>query len=71
MSILHSLKFHDCVTKHNVAQMNSEDITQRIRESMRESHKWTNENFGKFVAELDDKDWQSDVIFWSDKYVFK
>ncbi|CAG8742580.1 19395_t:CDS:2, partial [Racocetra persica] len=65
-SILHSLKFHDYVTKHNMAQMNSEDITQRIRESMRESHKWTNENFGRFVAELDDKDWQSDVIFWSD-----
>ncbi|CAG8559668.1 25269_t:CDS:10 [Dentiscutata erythropus] len=66
-SILHSLKFHDYVTKHNMAQMNSEDITQCIGESMRESHKWTNENFGKFVAELDDKDWQSDVIFWSDK----
>ncbi|CAG8515759.1 6942_t:CDS:2 [Diversispora eburnea] len=47
--------------------ISNEDITQYIRKAMRESHKWTNEKFGKFVAELDDKDWQSDVVFWSDK----
>ncbi|CAG8458108.1 14465_t:CDS:10 [Acaulospora morrowiae] len=60
-SILHSLKFHDTVTKGD------NDNTESIVDSMRVSHEWTNERFGNFVAELDDKDWQSDVIFWLDR----
>ncbi|RHZ82355.1 hypothetical protein Glove_109g127 [Diversispora epigaea] len=77
-SILHSIKFHDIFIKNisiNGVDMkdikgnniSNEDITLYIRKALRESHKWTNEKFGKFVAELDDKDWQSDVVFWSDK----
>lgn len=79
-SILHAIKFHDIFIKNikNSSPSPPKDkgykdeeyiTTQNIRRAMQESHKWTNEKFGKFVAELDDKDWQSDVVFWSDKYV--
>ncbi|CAG8634549.1 5343_t:CDS:2, partial [Acaulospora colombiana] len=68
-SILHSLRFHDIVSRGEtkVDDLNTEEATQHIKESMRVSHEWTNEKFGNFVAELDDKDWQSDVIFWLDR----
>ncbi|KAG9296544.1 hypothetical protein G9A89_015136 [Geosiphon pyriformis] len=68
-SILHSLKFHDLVLTAN-RSINSRSIDDdTIAKAMQESHSWTNQKFGKFVAELDDKDWQSDVVFWKDKKI--
>nr|CAG8569294.1 15749_t:CDS:10 [Entrophospora candida] len=67
-SIIHSLKFHDLINKSSSdTKVSPDNFNKKIIESLKESHVWTNEKFGRFVAELDHKDWQSDVIFWSDK----
>ncbi|CAG8605487.1 4774_t:CDS:10 [Paraglomus brasilianum] len=65
-SVLHVLKFYDSLAAKVLA--NKEKIDdERFVKLVHESHGWTNENFGKFVADLDDKDWQSDVVFWKDR----
>ncbi|CAG8483020.1 6523_t:CDS:2 [Ambispora leptoticha] len=65
-SILHSLKFHDLIVANRLPD--SRNVSDEIiTKAMQESHTWTNQKFGNFVAELDDKDWQSDVVFWKDK----
>lgn len=69
-SILHALRFHDLLAQSGLTSTHPAD---REREwdayatAMRESLLWTRERFGEFVAELDRRDWQSDVVFWNDR----
>ncbi|CAG8579934.1 4218_t:CDS:2 [Paraglomus occultum] len=65
-SVLHALKFYDSLAAKVLASKEKID-DERFVKLVHESHGWTNENFGKFVADLDDKDWQSDVVFWKDR----
>ncbi|CAO3613646.1 unnamed protein product [Mucor fragilis] len=63
-SILHSLKFHDSLSKANITK--ETDWTGYIR-TLEDSLAWTKNNYPKFVAELDQKNWQSDIVYWNDR----
>ncbi|RUP06734.1 vitamin B6 photo-protection and homoeostasis-domain-containing protein, partial [Jimgerdemannia flammicorona] len=67
-SILHALRFHDLLAGRGlaVAGGDREREWDAYANAMRESLAWTRERFGEFVAELDRRDWQSDVVFWND-----
>jgi hypothetical protein len=62
-SILHSLKFHDLLNKSKITK---ESDWSNYMYSLEESLQWTHDNYSKFTAELDDKNWQSDTIYWND-----
>ncbi|OZJ03329.1 hypothetical protein BZG36_04220 [Bifiguratus adelaidae] len=62
-SILHSLKFHDVITQRGISRTEQWDT---YTAALKETLDWTRDKFGEFVAELDDKDWQSDYVFWND-----
>ncbi|KAK4510062.1 uncharacterized protein ATC70_006231 [Mucor velutinosus] len=62
-SILHSLKFHDSLSKANITK--EADWNGYIC-TLEDSLAWTKENYPKFVAELDQKNWQSDIVYWND-----
>ncbi|KAI9337835.1 hypothetical protein BD770DRAFT_331640 [Pilaira anomala] len=62
-SILHSLKFHDSLTKSGITKENNwEGYVQTLEDTLG----WTKEHFPKFVAKLDQNNWQSDVVYWND-----
>lgn len=63
-SILHSLKFHDSLTKSGITKENNwEGYVQTLEDTLG----WTKEQFPKFVAKLDQNNWQSDVVYWNDR----
>lgn len=64
-SILHSLKFHDQLAKSNITKENDWDGYVNVLE---ETLSWTKNNYPKFVADLDQKNWQSDIVYWNDRY---
>ncbi|KAI7890726.1 uncharacterized protein EV154DRAFT_465322 [Mucor mucedo] len=62
-SILHSLKFHDSLSQSGITLENDwEGYVQTLEDSLG----WTKEHFPKFVAKLDQKNWQSDIVYWND-----
>ena len=63
-SILHSLKFHDTLSTAKInKEMNWNDYATTLESTL----EWTREHYPKFVAELDQKNWQSDVVYWNDR----
>lgn len=63
-SILHSLKFHDSLSNAGITkESNWEDYVQTLNNTLA----WTKEHYPKFVAELDQKNWQSDIVYWNDR----
>lgn len=62
-SILHSLKFHDSLTKSGI---DKETDWEGYAQTLEETLGWTKEHFPKFVAKLDQKNWQSDIVYWND-----
>ncbi|KAM3586760.1 hypothetical protein VKS41_001817 [Umbelopsis sp. WA50703] len=65
-SVLHSLRFHDILTSQNA---NKEQDWDQYAQAMKDSLLWTREKFPEFVASLDNKDWQSDSVYWNDSGV--
>jgi hypothetical protein len=65
-SVLHSLRFHDILTSQNA---NKEQDWDQYAQAMKDSLHWTREKFPEFVASLDNKDWQSDSVYWNDSGV--
>ena len=71
-SVLHSVRYHHEL-KSLLQQQSLSSATGGIhiepaqeRACLQSSHEWTQSNFATFVSELDDKDWQSDAVFWGD-----
>lgn len=62
-SILHSMKFHDTLKQNNITK---ESDWEGYTKSLQDTLDWTKEHYPKFVAELDQKNWQSDVVYWND-----
>lgn len=65
-SILHSLKFHDTLKKSNITK---ESDWNGYINTLEDTLDWTKQHYPKFVAELDQKNWQSDVVYWNDRLV--
>ncbi|TPX33831.1 hypothetical protein SmJEL517_g03320 [Synchytrium microbalum] len=66
-AVLHSLRYHHDLSvnaSQEPQQMTFNPSHDKI--ALRSSHEWTEANFPRFVSELDDKDWQSDAVFWGD-----
>ncbi|KAI9486880.1 MAG: hypothetical protein EXX96DRAFT_472726 [Benjaminiella poitrasii] len=63
-SVLHSLKFHDQLTQSGIAKDNDWEGYIHMLE---ESHKWTNTHYPTFIAELDKKNWQNEIVYWNDR----
>lgn len=61
-SILHAIRLDKELRENPELPRNSD----ALREAFTSSREWTEANFPKFIVELDDKDWQSDVVFWGD-----
>ncbi|EIE85407.1 hypothetical protein RO3G_10117 [Rhizopus delemar RA 99-880] len=62
-SVLHSLKFHDILSKESI---NKETDWDNYMNALRTSLDWTRENYDLFAAELDEKNWQIDTVYWND-----
>jgi hypothetical protein len=63
-SILHSIKFHDTIKKMNITK---ETHWSEYQATLQDTLHWTKEHYPKFVAELDQKNWQSDIVYWNDR----
>ncbi|KAL1924504.1 uncharacterized protein VTP21DRAFT_4158 [Calcarisporiella thermophila] len=70
-AILHAVKFHDLLFRRPDAKVSPVQRALEDEEEMRrlleESLQWTRKMYPQFVAELDQKDWQSDMVFWKDR----
>ncbi|KAI8373621.1 vitamin B6 photo-protection and homoeostasis-domain-containing protein, partial [Choanephora cucurbitarum] len=62
-SILHSLKFHDQIKQSNITK---ESDWQAYIDALEDSLSWAKDHYPKFVAELDQKNWQSNIVYWND-----
>ncbi|KAI8370977.1 vitamin B6 photo-protection and homoeostasis-domain-containing protein [Blakeslea trispora] len=62
-SILHSLRFHDQIKKSNTTK---ESDWQSYIHALEDSLAWSKDHYPKFVAELDQKNWQSNIVYWND-----
>lgn len=63
-SILHSIKFHDAIKQKNISK---ETHWDEYMNTLQDTLDWTKEHYPKFVAELDQKNWQSDIVYWNDR----
>lgn len=63
-AILHSLKFHDHLSK---AQITKENDWHGYLQTLEDTLTWTKTHYPRFVAELDQKNWQSDIVYWNDR----
>ncbi|KAI9017313.1 vitamin B6 photo-protection and homoeostasis-domain-containing protein [Gaertneriomyces semiglobifer] len=62
-AMLHASKLYDMLKTESIPAKAGSDIAYL---ALRDSHEWTKSNFPKFVVEVDDRDWQSDVVFFGD-----
>ncbi|RCI04355.1 hypothetical protein CU098_001233, partial [Rhizopus stolonifer] len=62
-SILHSLKFHDMLSKKSIDKDKNWD---KYMAALQTSLDWTKENAGQFSKDLCEKDWKSDTVYWND-----
>ncbi|KAI8974060.1 hypothetical protein BDB01DRAFT_408817 [Pilobolus umbonatus] len=58
-AILHSMKLHDAL----------KDGSKGFLSCLQDTLEWSKEKYPKFVVELDQKNWQSDIVYWNDSGV--
>ncbi|KAI8824199.1 vitamin B6 photo-protection and homoeostasis-domain-containing protein [Fimicolochytrium jonesii] len=60
-AMLHATRFH-----HELAGSPTKVAKNCALTPLESSHQWTLNHFPRFIAELDERDWQSDAVFWGD-----